>query len=171
ELDGVERRFIFGSGCSRAREVAAAVEIPEHEEIFWRLRHQHPICAYQARTLDFSARKLSDFITRRRLHSLEFYAEIQRPLGVEYELEVGLPAPYWHMKCFLFDSGGRDFGERDRLLLDRLRPPLSALHAAARERRLAAALLLEQNGSRLVVLHSPDQVDFATPAAARILDR
>jgi DNA-binding CsgD family transcriptional regulator len=67
-------------------------------------------------------------------------------------------------------SGDPDLDERDRLHLDPRRPHLSAQDAAARERRLAGALL-GQAGEGVVLLQSPHRVDFATPAAARLLAR
>jgi DNA-binding CsgD family transcriptional regulator len=85
---------------------------------------------------------------------------------------VGLPTRPWHSKVVALDrSGDRDFSERDRLVLNVLRPHLTALEAAARQRRLAAGLQLEQEGAGLIVLQSSDQVDFATPAAERLLTR
>jgi ATP/maltotriose-dependent transcriptional regulator MalT len=122
------------------------------------------------RTGDLTAHKISDFATLRQWHRLGIYTEYFRLYGVDYRMMIGLPAPPSYMKVLAFDRGSeRDFGERDRRVLNRLQPHLAALDAAARERRLAAALLLEQNGARLVVLHSQDNVDFATPAAARLL--
>ena len=61
---------------------------------------------------DFTARKLSDFVTRTQLHALEIYAEFFRPFDVEYELDVGLPAPPTHTEVFLFSRQSRDFTER-----------------------------------------------------------
>jgi DNA-binding CsgD family transcriptional regulator len=72
---------------------------------------------------------------------------------------------------FLFFSGGWDFGERERLVLNQLRPHLVALEVAARQRRLATALLLEGEGAGLVVLCASDRFEFATPAAERLLAR
>jgi DNA-binding CsgD family transcriptional regulator len=72
---------------------------------------------------------------------------------------------------FLFFSGDRDFGERERLVLNLLRPHLAALEAAARQRRLATAALLEGGRAGLVVLRSSDKLEFATPAAERLLAR
>lgn len=114
-------------------EVVAA---PDNEERFWRIAGQHPLCRHQARTRDFSAAKLSDFLTLRQLHRTELYAEWFRIDGFEYELEVGIPSPLSHTKTFLFDRGvGRDFSERDRLVLDLLQPHLRRLYEIAELRR------------------------------------
>jgi DNA-binding CsgD family transcriptional regulator len=119
-----------------------------------------------------TAHKFSDFVTRRQWRRLGLYAEYFRFYGVEERMVVGLPAPTSHCKVVALDRrGDRDFGERDRRVLNLLRPHLSALDAAARERRLAAALLLEPERAGLVVLQSSDQIDFATPAAVRLLAR
>lgn len=169
ELDQPSKRVLALAGCSRARE-ADAVAPAEALRTFWRLKHQHPLCAYQARTGDFAAHKLSDFVTRRQLRRLEIYSEFFRPYGVEYELEVGLPAPPWHTKVVLFDSGSRDFGERDRLLLDLLRPHLVSLYESAKKRRLAAALAAGADASgELIVLDSAEQIEFATVSGRQLL--
>ena len=112
-------------------------------------------CAHtRAARRTFAAHKLSDFLGRRQLQRLAIHAEFFRPNGVEYELELGLPAPPWHTKVFGFDSGSRDFGERDRLLLDLVRPHLVHLYESAKKRgRLAAALAAGTEASgELVVL-------------------
>ena len=173
ELDLVERRVLIYVACTRGQEVEASQ--PDEEELdrnFLRLMHQHPICSHRLRTGDHTAHKFSDFVTRKQLHGLEIHAEYFRRYGVEFRMAVGLPGPPTHTKTLGFDRvGNRDFGERDRVLLNRLRPHLTALHAAARDRRRAAALLLGQDRAGIVVLLSPDQIDFATPAATRLLTR
>jgi DNA-binding CsgD family transcriptional regulator len=118
------------------------------------------------------ARKLSDFVTRKQWHRFDVYVEYFRFFGVEDKLMVWLPDPAPHRKVFGFDRcGNRDFGERERLLLNVLQLHLSALDAAAHTRRRAAALMLEQDGAALVLLDSPGRIDFATPAATRLLAR
>ena len=169
ELDQPARRVLLLNGCSRATEVDAVA--PDEElRTFWRLKHQHPVCIYQAKTGDFGAHKLSDFVTRRQLHGFEIYLEYFRPNHIEFELEVGLPAPPWHTKVFLFDSGKRDFGERDRLLLDLLRPHFVHLYASAARRRLAAALEagIEAPGE-LVLFDKAGRIQFASVAARQLL--
>jgi DNA-binding NarL/FixJ family response regulator len=155
--------------CARGREIDAS-QPAELTETFWQLDDLGPLCAYLARTGDLTARKLSDFVTRRQWHRLEVYTDYFRFFGVEDRLTVGIPAQPGHTKQLFFDRcGERNFGERARLLLNSLQPHLAALDAAARQRRLATALLHDQNGAGLVVMESANQIDFATPAAARLL--
>ncbi len=171
ELDRSGQRMLGQTGCSNA--CAAAGEnppSPEGAEQYWRLRDQYPTCAHQDRTGDFSAIKLSDFVTRRELHRLEIYAEHFRVAGVEFELMVGLPAPPWHTKVFLFSGARRDFSERDRDLLNLLWPHLPHLYESARVRRLAAALAAGAEASgHLVVLDVGGRVEFASAAARRLM--
>jgi DNA-binding CsgD family transcriptional regulator len=167
ELDRPNERILFYDGCARARETDASVAI-DVGGTFWRLRHQHPVCVYQDRTLDFAAHKLSDFVTRKQLHGLAIYREFFRPYGVEYELDVGLPAAATHTKVFLFSRQDRDFTERERLLLDLLRPHFVSLYAAAHNRRVLAALEEHDDPTRLVMLGRNGVVDFAGPAARQL---
>jgi DNA-binding CsgD family transcriptional regulator len=171
ERDRAGARTVVYEACARGREIDAS-QSAELTETFWRLEDRGPLCAYLARTDDLRARKLSDFLTRKQWHRLEAYTEYFRFFGVEDRLTVGIPARPRHTKQFFFDRcGDRHFGERDRLLVNFLQPHLTAMDAAARERRLATALLQDQNGAGLVVLESSDRFDFATPAAARLLAR
>jgi DNA-binding CsgD family transcriptional regulator len=170
ELDRVEQQLLHYEGCANTRALDGA-GVPDID-VYWCLREQHPSCWYQERTLDFSARKLSDFLTSRQLRRLEIYAEWFQPWGVEYELVAGLPAPLSHTKVFLFDSGRRDFSERDRILLDLLRPHLVALYRTARDRRLTIELMAaEETGTHFVVLGPGASIDFADAGARALLER
>jgi DNA-binding CsgD family transcriptional regulator len=172
ELDYAGERVLDYEACSQGREIDASGSDVELGTNFWTLVHQHPICSYQIRTGDLTAHKLSDLVTRRQWHRLELYAEYFRRYGVEHRLAVGLPATPSHAKTLFFDRfGDHDFSERDRLVVNRLRPHLIALDAAARERRLAAGLLSHQEGAGLVVLQPSGAIDFTTPVAARLLAR
>jgi DNA-binding CsgD family transcriptional regulator len=171
ELDRPGERVLLYDGCARAREIDA-LQPADTEQIFWRLRHQHPVCVHQESTLDFSARKLSDFVTRRQLHGLEIYDEFFRPYETEYELEVGLPAPPSHTKVFLLSRQSCDFTERERLLLEQLRPHLACMYAAARNRRVLAALATSREpADELVVLGGHGTVEFAGSSAGELMRR
>jgi DNA-binding CsgD family transcriptional regulator len=130
ELDRMRRRVLRSTDFPRVENP------PDWEQVFWRIVDEHPLCLYQARTGDFSAVKLSDFITRRQLHGLEIYVDWFGPWGIEHELEVGIPSPLVHTKTFHFDRGaGRDFSERERLVLNLLQPHLARLYELAELKR------------------------------------
>jgi DNA-binding CsgD family transcriptional regulator len=173
EQDRVRGHQLYYEGCARTRELDVSAPPLEMERVMWLLKHQSPIVVHHERTGDFSPIKLSDFLTRRELHRLEIHRDFFRPVGIEHRFVVGLPGPQTHTKCFLFDRGGnRDFDERDRLVLDLIRPHLVACYAAARDRRLADALALgEDEAGALVVLTPSGRIDFSSRSAEELLHR
>ncbi len=143
---------------------------------YWEIADEHPICRVHNRGV-FRALKLTDFVTRTALRRSHVYDVWFHPAGVEHELSVPLPSPPWHTKTFLFDRcGGRDFSERDKLVLELLKPHLARLWRAARTRRLlnAAMSSLEwgsEHDRRGAIVVAPDaRVEFASPAARRIAE-
>ena len=124
------------------------------------------MACYHDETGDFGASNVSDFLSRAEFRRREIYWEFFHPWGVEYELSVRLDAPLSHAKMFVFDrAGGRDFSERDRDVLDVLRPHLARIYETAKLRRTAheALTLLERTHAALVVLEGADRVAYATP--------
>jgi DNA-binding NarL/FixJ family response regulator len=170
ELDRPRRRLIRDTYSTG--EVVEDDPADEELQSFWRWQHEYPPCAYHDRTGDFSARKLTDFVSRRELRSLELYSEWFVEGGrPEFELEGGLPAPPWHTKVFLFDRDDRDFRERDREVLDALLPHLAHLYESARTRRLAASLAAGADAEgQLVVLDDRGAIEFASARARALLD-
>jgi DNA-binding CsgD family transcriptional regulator len=170
ELDRPRRRVL-----ALVESPAPETELPDEEETFWRVIRHHPLCRAQ-QVGRFDALKLSDFHSRRELHRLEVYADWFRPLGIEYELEVAIPSPLEHTKVFLFDDQRRDFGERERALLNLLQPHLVQMRRAAAVRHIAdsARAILEdgrdlgQHGVLVVDAHSA--IELASPQARRLLD-
>ena len=165
ELDRVRRTTI------RLSELACDVEGPE-EPTYWDIRKDHPVCHQHETTGDFSAAKISDFLTTSELRRTDIYWDWFRPWAIEHELTVGLDAPLNHTKVFLFDrAGGRDFTERDRAVLDFLRPHLANLWEAAQARRRAAQALelLDEADAGLVILDGAGRIEHATPKALRLL--
>jgi DNA-binding CsgD family transcriptional regulator len=141
---------------------------------YWDIRHEHPVCWHHEVNGDFSALKLSDFMTRGELHSSRLYTDWLAPFGVEHLMTVGLDAPLSHTKVFLFDRmGGRDFTERDRAVLDLLRPHLARRYEERQSRRRAreALALLEGADQAVVAVEHPDRIVLATEHAHELLVR
>ena len=117
ELDWKRRRVTYEAG-----QLAWARD-PDVEDGYWELVHQHAVCEYFARTGDFRPRRMSDLLPPREWRSRELYNVVFRPY--QYELEVRIPSSRTgHTRTFLFHAQKRDFGARDRLVLELLRPHL-----------------------------------------------
>jgi len=92
-----------------------------------RLKHQDPLGPADG------PRTLTDVVSMRDFRRSEFYAEINRPLGVEYMLQLYLD-PRRTDARFEFDRTASDFGERDRKVLNLLLPHFRQLLRAATRR-------------------------------------
>jgi DNA-binding CsgD family transcriptional regulator len=111
--------------------------------VFARYMAENPCIAYYLRTRDGRATKISDFLTRRELRHLGYYSEYLRRVGLQHRMSIVIPKPPHTVIALALGRSGRDFSERDRLMLDLLRPHLAQAHdnaaAMARVRREAPA--------------------------------
>jgi DNA-binding CsgD family transcriptional regulator len=122
ELDRVGRRDLSFAVFPEEKEDETAAELD-----YWGIRHLHPVCNHHETTGDWSAYRLSDFVSLRQLRSSRIYAEWFRPCGIDRYLGVGLDAPLTHTKVFIFERGpGPNFDATDSLVLDVLRPYLAS---------------------------------------------
>ena len=114
--------------------------------------------------------KMSDVLSLRDFRRLELHAYVCRPLGIDYVMKLFLPNRGGVARSLVFDRGRRDFRERDRLLVDLLRPHFVHLEESARARRLASSFALgAEEAGGVVVLDSLDHIEFATGATQRLL--
>lgn len=107
----------------------------EDGELFWQIIDEHPLCRHQQAYADFSATRLSDVISRPRLINSRVYAEWFRPFGLEAELEAGISPSRARTRNFVFDRECGDFSERDRAVLELVRPHLRRIHEMTQLRR------------------------------------
>jgi DNA-binding CsgD family transcriptional regulator len=89
---------------------------------------EYPL-SIERRSSEMRALMISDFASSRELHRLDYYDQVLRPLGIEYQLRLWLSSPPGVARYFYANrSRARgEFGERDRDLLELLRPFLIAL--------------------------------------------
>jgi DNA-binding CsgD family transcriptional regulator len=170
EQDRIRRRTLRGVGRPGELWGDGGVEIS-----YWEIVDEHPICMHHSKG-DLRALMLSDLLSLTKLRQTRVYALWFRAGGVERELTMPIPSPPWHSKTFLFDRRhGHDFTERDRLVLQRLQPHLGRLWRAAqtRQRLRAATTALEsaspQDRRGLILLASDGRIEFASPAARRLM--
>jgi len=83
------------------------------------------------RSTETRALKISDFVSLRQLHRTDYYDCVLRPFRIEHQMRLYLSSPKGIARVFTFSRRreDRDFGERERTLLDLLRPFLVAIRA------------------------------------------
>jgi DNA-binding CsgD family transcriptional regulator len=121
--------------------------------------------------------RFSDLFSRRARLRHEAYPEYSRDSGIVDEAWLYLGPSLTHMVAVGFQSCGRDLSERDRTVLELLRPHLISLDANARTRRRLTAVLealarsetLAADG--VILLGRRREVEHASPAARRLVGR
>ena len=132
---------------------------------------EQPQIAYFQRTGDGGTTKMSDFVTSRQLHRTGLYSELYRPLQTEHALAAWLPSIGSLHFAIAHLRGGPDFSERDRAILEALRPHLARAHDEAHAREALGAIeeLLDASGQGVVVLGRADTIRYTTPRARELL--
>ena len=89
--------------------------------------------------------KISDLVPRRSFRASELYRAVYGPMGVEFQMAVTLPSAPGTVVGIALNRDRRDFGERDRRVLQLLQPHLAQQQrdAADREATDATAGMLE----------------------------
>ena len=131
----------------------------------------HPMFQRYLATGDGRAYKFSDFLSRRELHATEMYQTHYRMIGVEHQILICLPSRRPYCIGFALSRDRLDFSERDRAILDLLRPHLvrgyQQADAAARLRAGMALLGRAADAAEAgIVLFAADgRIEFATRRA------
>ncbi|THF63270.1 LuxR C-terminal-related transcriptional regulator [Pseudothauera rhizosphaerae] len=118
----------------------------EERAIFDRMFFDHPLVQYHAAHPRGATRKISDSLPSARFHRTELYNEYYRRIGIDHVMAMPLFVDQHLLVSFVVQRSGRDYDERERALLDLVRPQLALMfrHALALERLSAAAARLEE---------------------------
>lgn len=152
------------------------VPTPDLDRAFDEHMGEHPLIAAETRYRDGRPRKISDFLTRSRFHDLGLYTEFFRHFDVEHQIAIGLSVRPPLVVGIALNRSVGDFSERERLLLDLVRPHLAqgyrnaeAVTAIGDGARLADRAIEElQHG--VIVVNRAGQVLRASPSGRRWLD-
>jgi DNA-binding CsgD family transcriptional regulator len=125
-------------------EQPAGVLTASQVKTFERLSGQHPLIRHYALTRETRPRKISDFLTLGEFQRLDLYQEFFREVAVNYQLAVTIPSSNSVVIGIALNRTTRDFSERDRAVLDVIRPHLAqsyrnAIERAALRERMEAA--------------------------------
>jgi DNA-binding CsgD family transcriptional regulator len=149
-----------------------AEEFAELDALFMSIVDQHPLVARQ-QAGDLHCYALSDFLTARQFHRLELYQDCYRLRQTEDQLAFGLGGEV--LVAFALSRGRRSFTERDREVLELLRPHLTLAHRQARGRDRDRAFIerleagLEERNAGVVVVDRTGRIVRWTHAASELL--
>jgi DNA-binding CsgD family transcriptional regulator len=169
EVDPAAGRTVF------LAEPASFPGPPNGGEILAALADQHPLIHHFLATGDGSAHRISDFWSQNRYHASPIYQHLYQPMGVEYQMAVTLPAPRPVVVGIALSRCENDFTDRDRSVLNVLRPHLAQAWYNAKDQGQLRALLDGANentaepGAGLIVLSDPPEE--LTPGALASLHR
>jgi DNA-binding CsgD family transcriptional regulator len=130
----------------------------------------HPLLsAHAARRR--SALRMSEAIEPRHLFHSELYGDLLHPSGVEYCIAIGVRAEHGEMVVAGLGRRERQFSERDRDVLDLVRPVLEAAlqDAGARERLVRALAADAPPGTAVVLLDGYGEIEHWSLDAERWL--
>ena len=166
----------FGPGTTRVTAVHPDdVHTPGEDEAFIRFLHQHPVIAAHGPAGIHSASTISDHATPRQLRRLDLYQELYRPLGIADQITSNAAGPGHTTIGLAISRAHWGFTERDRLMLDLLRPYLGLGPARAnqlaklRQSHRALAGDPAHSAAALVVLTRRRRIAWLTPPARRLL--
>jgi DNA-binding CsgD family transcriptional regulator len=111
---------------------ADGMQVDDADELYWAVG-PCAITQYRSATGDMSSARLTDVMSVRRYRESRVYREYFAPGGVGYMLDLGLSARRGWQRTLLFCKAReeKDFSERDRDVLELLRPHLQAREARA----------------------------------------
>lgn len=165
------------------RRAIAAMDSPEAEAIaqevkpaFERYMHEHPLVRHTMSTEDCRPCKVSDFMSLKQWKQTNIYREVYRPFGVCRQMVLPMPATQPVIVGLALNRESRDFTERDRAILDLVRPHLAQAYRnivqrdSLSEQVAQRDQVLESRNIGLVELDQRRGILNASPLARHALD-
>jgi len=124
-------------------------EAPAHVEedaLYWAVG-PCPITEYRIRTGDLAAIRMSDVVGRRRFRELPVYRDFFQPRDMQHMLDLGFSSATTSFRSLILFRGHDvpDFAERERAILELLRPHFRAREARATLLALVAGRMQAQD--------------------------
>jgi len=163
-------RVDLGTGVVRHEAIPADAEPPGAFAAIVGDASGHPLLsAHAARRRQ--ALRLSEAAAPHRLLHSELYGDLLHPSGVEYAIAIGVRAEHGEIVVAGLGRTERQFSERDRELLDLVRPALEAAlqEAGARERLVRALAVDPPPGTAVVLLDGYGEIEHSSFDAERWL--
>jgi DNA-binding CsgD family transcriptional regulator len=155
-------------------EYPSVAEVPDAEDIRSSCEHAYPLCW----THDglSQVRRISDVIDRGAFIRTDFYRELMHPIGREFESKATLPSRAGACRAFVLSRDGRDFSDRETLILEALLPHLAHAFRNLRDREVTNAIVAtfdEAAGARglgIVVLGPSERMEAFAGSGQELLE-
>jgi DNA-binding CsgD family transcriptional regulator len=163
-------RLELATGAVRHETVPAEAEPPGAFDAIVGSAAGHPLLAAHA-TRRRTALRLSEAVEPRHLSHSELFGDLLHPSGFEYGIAIGMRTGHGEAVVAGLGRTERQFSERDRDVLDLVRPGLeSSLRATEARERLARALAANPPpGSAVVLLDRYGEIELSSVEAERWL--
>jgi DNA-binding CsgD family transcriptional regulator len=112
-------------------------KMDEYAPLFARLMRQNPLVRHFEETADTRAMMWSDLMSFDELEATELWQEMFRPLGVYAQMALVVPTPPGVVVGFAVNTGPEGFSERDRAIVNTLRPHLAHFYRSIQLREAA----------------------------------
>jgi DNA-binding CsgD family transcriptional regulator len=148
---------------------------PELRRLFERRVREHCDLHPHGRIRDAEELKVSDFLARSRFRHLGLYDDLHRMIGAEHSLSTELPASPPLVIGVSLNRSESEFSERERHLLDMLRPHIAQARRnaeAATEMRkylTSTRQAVEELDRGVVVLDPSGKIQWRTERARRLV--
>ncbi len=143
---------------------------------FRELIHQHPLVTRQMRLTTFPVHKISDFITQEDFHNTDLYQDVYRLLKVEYQIAATIKIEPERVMAIALARERTDYTERDRLVLEMLRPHLvvafnNLMLAGSTETKLEYAnLALNELSAATIIVNADGRILYHTGNGIELID-
>ena len=145
--------------------------------VFARHIGDHPVIRNFQTRADGQAKRWSDFLTQRQLEKTTLYNEYYRVLGIDRQIATAPSLSSSELIALAFNRQGRDYAERDRLVLNLLNPHLKQ---AFRNADTVTRWTIEQQGlsdlidrlaGGVLEISRTGKIVWTTPQARHLLER
>jgi DNA-binding CsgD family transcriptional regulator len=132
-------------------------------QLLGQLGDENPLLRHLLTTGDGSAWRVSDLATTEQFHATRLYQQLYGPMGMEYQMSVTLPAPAPMVFAVVLGNGERDFSDRDRRVMNTLRPHVAQAWRNVRDHERLRALvgaaqdIASMQGWGVIVLCEPPE--------------
>jgi len=132
---------------------------------------QNPIVRHVQATGDTRTHILADFVDQAEFHKTTLYRDIFEFIGIETQMVLPLPAPRGVAMGFAVNRDESGFSERDRLVMDTLRPYLVHGYRASQIREGSELLrsALSATGWSVALVKDDGEVTDLTDGTSEIL--